>query len=543
MKGPRPVEALVLGLILSVGLALRVCGLNWELPGPLHYHSYHPDEYLVCASALRVATTGSLDAGFYNYGTGFIYALSSAYNLFGPMVEEPLPFGFPGLSSLRAAHLLGRAISATFSALTVVVVWATGRLVGGRLVGLLSAAIVAFSPLACALAHYATVDSSATFWVALSLFLSTLAVRKGSWRVLLGAAFVSGLAGATKYSTGTVLLAPLVAAALLPPRGRGRLSLECLLVALLGFLLLCPGPIIAPSSFWRDFSFELRHSRMGHGLVFVGLPPAFIYHPFVNLPCTLGWPMAASLLLGALLSAIWGRRKELLPLWAFVLACSFTLFTSKLMFARYLLPLLPALSVLSASGWARISLRRIPVGALVLSLSSVHSLLYSVAYVGLFVREDDPRTVASRAVARIVKPGQLIAFPEAPWFTTPPVVPYNGGMKTLPFLLADPRGPNGSRVCVLNWDVGELRRRKPDFVVVGDFMIRDALRLSRHPKHRWNAEVQRKMRFMREVRHRYRVLLHLRRRPRLLWWTFSRGHVPHDWLYPMPDVWVFAISP
>ena len=71
-----PFEAGGLALLLAIGLALRLCGLTWELPSPLHYHSYHPDEFLVCASALHVASFGSLDAGFYNYGTGFIYALS-----------------------------------------------------------------------------------------------------------------------------------------------------------------------------------------------------------------------------------------------------------------------------------------------------------------------------------------------------------------------------------------------------------------------------------------------------------------------------------
>lgn len=541
MRGEKAREAVPLLLLLALGAALRFCGLKWELPGLLHYHSYHPDEFLVCASALHVASSGSLDAGFYNYGTGFIYVVSAAYNLLGPLVEEPMPFGPPGLSALRAAHLLGRAISASLSSLTVLAVWATGRVVGGPIVGLVSAAVWALSPLSCALAHYATVDSAAAFWVALVLLLSVLAVARGSWRHALGAAFLAGFAAATKYSTGTVYLSALASILLLPekPTRKRALALLSLPVALLGFLFLCPGPLVAPSSFWRDFSFELRHSRMGHGLVFLGLPPALVTQPFVNLPSTLGWPLALVMLVGTALAAFRARRAQLLPVWAFVASYFGMLSTSKLMFARYLLPLLPALSLLASAGWATASPRRLPLGVAVLGLSCLHAALYSAAYVGLFVRDDDPRTVAARFVAGMVKRGQLIAFPDVPWYTTPPVTPYNGGMKTLPLLLADPRGPNGSKVCVLHWDLGELRRRRPDFVVVGDYMVRDAVRLSRHPKFRWNGEVRRKTEFMGEVRRRYRLLLHLRRRPKLWGLTFCKGFVPHDWLYPMPDVWVY----
>lgn len=539
----KPWELVLFLLILSGGMALRFCGLKWELPGALHYHSYHPDEFLVCASALHVAATGSLDTDFYNYGTGFIYALSSAYNLFGPLVEEPFFFGPPGLSELRATHLLGRVTSASLSSLTIVLVWVMGRLLGGPLIGLLSGASLAFAPLACALAHYATVDSAATFWVALTSLFSVLAVKRGSWRAALGAAFLSGFSGATKYSAGVVYLSALVSSLLLPqkPEQKRKIALLSFPIALLGFLLLCPGPLLAPSSFWRDFSFELRHSRMGHGLVFLGLPPAFIYHPLVNLPSTLGWPLAGTLLVGAILAGF-TKSKETLPVWAFALTCFGMLSTSKLMFARYLLPLLPPLVILSALGWtSSVRPRRLPwLGAGVLSLSLLHAFLYSVAYVGLFVRQNDSRTVAARVVAEVVQPGDLIAFPEPPWYTTPPVVPYNGGMKTFLLLQADPRGPNGSKVCVLQWDMGELERRGPDFVVVGDHMIRDVMRLSHHPKHRWNEEVQHKMRFWAEVKKKYRLLLHLRRRPEIWGLTFCRGHVPHDWLYPMPDVWVWA---
>ncbi len=532
-------------LVFLVALPLRFAGLNWELPSPLHYHSYHPDEYLPCASAVRVALTGDLNTRFYNYGSGFIYFVAVGYRLLRNWVEEPLLYGPPELPMVRSAHVVGRRISAFFSAMTVLAVYVLTAQLSGRLfTAAFAGLIVAFAPLSCALAHYATVDSLATFWVALNLLFAVRLAKGGRVRDAAFSGLFAGFAGATKYSTGVAFLAPVCGALLLRGRRRGRALVASLGSALVGFLLLCPAPLIAFPDFWRDFSFELRHSRMGHGLIFVGLPPAPVYHLFVNAPYTLGWPLALLLALGVLLSLVRSpSTKFALPLWAFVAPYFLMLSTSKLLFSRYLLPMLPAVAALGAVGWEGafrlVKRMRIPLLSLI-TLGLVHALLYSVAYIGLFVRDDDPRTETARFLADKLGPDDVVGLAEWPWFFTPPVTPWNGGMKTAhQFEFEGRRGLGGALVEVLKWRKERLTEEAPHFFVISDFERREVERLFRTPEGRANPEVEAKMAFLREAQKRYVLLRRFSRRPKVFGWTFCKGFVPHDWLYPMPTIWVY----
>src|SRR5581483_8992886 len=80
------------------------------------------------------------------------------------------------------------------------------RLSGKRLVGLLAAALVAFTPFEVQLAHFFTVDTALTFFIVLALYAYVGIAQDGGlgWVVLGGVA--AGLALASKFSALPLLL-------------------------------------------------------------------------------------------------------------------------------------------------------------------------------------------------------------------------------------------------------------------------------------------------------------------------------------------------
>jgi 4-amino-4-deoxy-L-arabinose transferase-like glycosyltransferase len=107
----------------------------------------------------------------------------------------------------------------------VPVVYLIGREISGHRMALFAAFLMAFLPGHAQHSHFATVDVPATFFVALALYFAVRALREVnqdfSWhrKQLLIAAGVAGLAAATKYNGGLVLIAPLVSWFLLARRG------------------------------------------------------------------------------------------------------------------------------------------------------------------------------------------------------------------------------------------------------------------------------------------------------------------------------------
>jgi len=85
------------------------------------------------------------------------------------------------------------------------------------------------------------------------------------------AGLLAGLAVATKY-TAAALAVPLLAAAWASPRaGRTRALARMAAWALAGFVIGCPGWIIAPGHYWQGLMYERAHMARGH-LGYSGVP-------------------------------------------------------------------------------------------------------------------------------------------------------------------------------------------------------------------------------------------------------------------------------
>lgn len=443
----------LIGIVLAItllGLLLRLWGIGWSLPDARHpLATYHPDE-LINLSAARLADIphGQFDIGFYNYGAFYFYLVSLAqtigrgYGLIPPMQQNvgAISLSAAGARETAALFLCGRLVTALMGTITIPVLFLLGNRLYCRRTGLLAALLYAIAPLAVVHAHFLTVDVPSTLFVTLALLWSARLLERQTWAEYAWAAVWTGLAAATKYNTGLVLIAPITAHFLnLPPgacrKHRNAQILVLILVTALTFLIACPGPVLNLNAFWDGIPgypgsgvrYELfEHSRTGHGLLFTNTGPGWWYHLIVSLPCGLGIPLLL-LSLAGIGVALARRRQGDLVLLAFLLLYYLATGFSAVRFARYMLPLFPVFCLLAARVAfepIREKLYRVALQTAVILTFALTSFM-TLALVSQMAGSD-PRDRAADAMDKTLPPGASVAFATVPWFYSPPLSPLFG---------------------------------------------------------------------------------------------------------------------
>ncbi|MBI3946565.1 MAG: glycosyltransferase family 39 protein [Armatimonadetes bacterium] len=540
----RRLDPLLLGIII-LGLGLRLVGLHWALPSARHFHSYHPDEIMQAQATLNVnPLNGDFDPGFYNYGSLSFLVLRLAFDVAEVHAPVVPPEGAATEETLwvvlRRLHLLGRLLSALLGAATVLLTYGIGARLAGRAGGLTAALLLAITPAHVAHSHYFTVDAPAAFLGTAALWVALRLLDAPRARAAAGA--LAGLAAAVKYNMGLVVLAPLAALvshawsarrkAPIPLRAVALPGIACLAAAAAGFLVGCPGVLLNTERFLRDFLYEARHVRTGHGLCFTNTLPAWIYHVTHSLRFGLGIPLLVVTLAGVAAAA---RRRSPadLVVAAWVVPYYLLIGMAAVKFQRYTLPLLPPLMAWAGAlcagyiverGWSR--RRALAAAGLVGTL--LWTLGAAIAYDALFVATD-PRDRAAEWVRAHVPSGATVASAALPWFQHPPLAPWNGGEKTresfmgtcdrwtYAFLPGD-------------WTAERLADERPSCFITSDLETRDSLRLDL-------PETQGMRRLVAALARDYRRVDF----PPATAWPdlFGPGLPPEDWLYPAPTVSIY----
>jgi hypothetical protein len=464
-------------LIGLFALALRLWGIRWGLPNADHAFSYHTDETIVLSSSLAChPLLLLLDPGYYAYGclvplvNGLFLDLGAWSGLVQPASTSP------------SALLTCRLVTALFGAATCPVLFLAGKKLYNPTAGAVAAALYAVAPLAVQHAHFATVDVHATFWVALCLAAvgqvnhpadATPTTLKRRFKGFFWAGLFAGLAAAAKYNAGIIVLAPLAAATL--TGSRLRAVGVTLTGALLGFVVGCPPLISNPGGMLAGLLREAEISRTDHGGIFAGLPPAFVTQPLQSIH-TLGLLLPLSVGVG-LLFALKRRSRSDWILLAFALPYFLVIGSSKAIYARYSLPLLPPLFLLVGALVPRVD-RKHGIWALsAIAMSALPSSIHS----GILNREMTLPDTRERALAWIREQNfQKIGFATGPWHYHPPLIPE----------LTHPR-PDKAREAAAatsnllpadgEWNVEQLKTEDPDAVVLSEAEYVRAAR-SKDPK-------------------------------------------------------------
>lgn len=523
-----------LPVLLGVALYLRATGIHWGIPDASHYFSFHPDEWVILGYTLTLDfTRGVVDPHFYNYGTVYLYLLHLAILIGIGYGWLTLPQDISQYQVLASLYLTGRWLSVAAGVLTCWLVWEVGKRIGGYRCAMVSTLLMAIAPLHALHSHFLTTDSTATLFTTGVLLASLRLYETGSRGALLAAGTLTALSAATRYNAVLVGLAPVIALWFRSrERGEGWIGrvVGFCGIAAVGFLVFCPGVWVNPQEFWRDLGYEAQHVREGHGLVFVDTGLGWVYHYWTNLRFGLGLPL---LLLAsvAFVASLRARSPKMWLIWVFVAVYYLFLGAFAVRFARYLLPLLPPLMVMT--GWLIGEIWRYTLGVgraltgLLAGGVMAYTLLWSIALV-LALSQPDVRLRALEWIRRELPAGTTIGFATIPWFYTPPLSPYWGELQ------ASRRAERAREVTsyrlvvpTQEWDLSVLQQA--EVVLLSQFEVDDAVRIRHAPA----------VAFLDRLREDYQQVAQFDVRFGVGSWRFGKPAIPHDMLYPYPrlEVW------
>ncbi len=411
-----------LALVLLGGLGLRLWGVAQGLP--YVYNTDESDHFVT--RAVEMFEHGNLNPHYFANPPAYTYVLHYLFALaYG---------GSAGVQRALALHpqevyTLARLAAAVLGVAALWLLYGAGSRLFGRAVGLLAAAIEAVAFLPVFYSHLALNDVPTLAPLTLSLLGSAGIVRKGRVRDYLLAGVGLGLACASKYTAGIVLL-PLATAAItryldVDTAAKRHVALGLALggaCAFAAFLLANPYAVLDYSSFHTGLLHQSAQSAESQGKLGAPKDGGLLYYLW-SFTWGLGWLPALAALGGAL--AIWRSQPRL----GWLLVPSTLLFLAFMgiqgrYFGRWLLPIFPIACLLAAffaielaramNGLLHARPPRVALTAALLAALLAQGLIYSV-HSGMVLARADTRTLTRDwMLANVPKGSNIVVEPVAP---------------------------------------------------------------------------------------------------------------------------------
>jgi hypothetical protein len=406
-------------LILAVTTGLRLHGVAFGLPS-----LNDPDEPLFVMTAIDMIRSHTLDPHWFGHpGTITLYCLVLVILAIGGIgiatghfadtaALVSAAYADPGILVLPA-----RLFIVLCGVICVYLTYRLGRQLGDARMGLLAAAFLAVNALHIELSQIVRTDMQASVFMLLCALASIAVIRHGRVRDYALAGLWVGLACATKWPAAIVVLSPVCASLYRIRRGHAEARRLALLgiFAILALFAASPFLLIDHSTVLRDLMGEKRPihpGATGHG--FIANVGWYFAHPFRNSFGLLGLALA-------LFGTIRAFRREaefgiaVLP--GFV-AFFLVLSAQSLIWARWMVPVLPALALAAAYAcctafdalrkWTGRALPKVETAALLLAFPMITAATASATE-----RMNDTRQVADQWIRRHVAPGRSILIEDA----------------------------------------------------------------------------------------------------------------------------------
>ena len=405
------------GGLLVLAFALRIWGNGHGLP-----YAYNADENAHFVTRAIGLFGHDWDPNYYINPPAYTYLVHLVLGVWYG--------GRAGVSNSFAADptqiwLIARTLAALLGTVAVWLLYLAGARLVDRRVGLLSAGIFAVAFLPVFYSKLALNDVPTLAGVCLALWGAAGILRNGRMLDYLVAGVGLGLACATKYTGGIVLL-PIIAAATAQfaatggragaLRGIGAVAV----VALLSFFVANPYSVLDFSSFWDGLTHQSDASSSDAGKLGLTQDSGYAYYLW-SFGWGLGWLPLCFAVGGAVRMFVDERRLFWMLVPAIIV---FVLFmgSQERYFGRWLMPVFPFVCVLAAyaaielADWlGRISpaLRPTFVAAAVVLMCG-QGLVYSL-HSGLVLSREDTRNIAREWMVKNV--------PERTKIVVEPVVP------------------------------------------------------------------------------------------------------------------------
>lgn len=366
---------------------------------------------------------------------------------------------------------------------------------------------------------------------------------KFTWYILAG--FATGLAASTKYNGGIAIFG-IVAAHYVSQYTRltlknlfltlcNRRIMMAYTLGLVGFVIGTPFAILAFPEFRRDFMWQLKHASIGQGLLFANTGNGWIYHITSSLNYGLGIPLLIVFLAGTVY-AVLVRKKENITLLGFIVPYYALIGISPLRFARYTIPLIPFLGILTSKSILALKSRfssnnaflkylRYSIDLFLIS-AIVYTLLYSVAHVNLMAQKDI-RTITGDWISQKVSQGSRIGLFSKPYFYAPPLDRDRFKIIML------------GNISEAEISEAKLVKEQPAYIIVTDYEYRQIFRLRKH--------FPRKAKFLEKlITGKYEIdgssykVTKFETAPNILGYRITKGFPPEDLMYAYPTILVLA---
>jgi len=411
---------LAVGAVLALGLGLRLWGVKHGLP-----FAYNVDEYEHFVPRA---------IGFFGHDWNPHYFVNPpAYTYLVHLLLSVWFGGREGVTSSFAADpteiwILTRVLAAVLGTLAVWLAYLAAARLLDRRVALLGAAIYSVSFLPVFYSKLALNDVPTLTGVGLALWGAAGVLRFGRVRDYVIAGLGLGLASATKY-TGGIVLIPLVvaAAAQLGPSGR-LVALRglgiALVVAAATFLAANPYAILDHEAFWEGLQRQSQAAGDTSGKLGLEQDNGYLYYLW-----SFGWGLGWVPLVLAAGGAVWLWFRERRLFW--VLATPVVVFvvfmgSQERYFGRWLMPVFPFVCILAAYAALQLAalggrfmpaLRSTFVALAVIAVCE-QGLVYSI-HSGLVMSRDDTRNLARDwMVANVPLGDRIVLEPIVPGLWT-----------------------------------------------------------------------------------------------------------------------------
>ncbi|MFZ2956372.1 MAG: glycosyltransferase family 39 protein [Candidatus Ozemobacteraceae bacterium] len=184
--------------VFGIGALLRSYNLSWD-----GGHLYHPDEMNIAFAMANIRLFDHLDPGFYAYNGFSLYLYKFIVTGIAWMTGD-----LSWTTDLGRMVLAGRHVSAVVSTLSLGLIYILGSRLAGTRVAFLATALSAFNVGLFQCAHFAVTESLLVFFLLLTALCTSLYIDRGGYRGLL-LSLVLGVAIGTKTSALSFLIFPL----------------------------------------------------------------------------------------------------------------------------------------------------------------------------------------------------------------------------------------------------------------------------------------------------------------------------------------------
>lgn len=428
----RKKEWLLLGLILLLGLGLRLWGIRFGLP-----YKYWTEEYKVLNYALRMGS-GDLNPHFFEYPTFYLYltlfvcGLHFVWGKVTGLYQNSHDFAVSFVRDPSSLYLLVRFMETFWGLALIALTYFIAKRHFGKKAGLWAALLTALLPHFVMMGHVIKGDTAATVFSLLVLGAGLEIARRGLLKdyLLFGAAL--GLAVTTKYYTAPMAaLMPLAHWFCLrktPSWSWKKYFLKrepwlAAAVSILVFFVASPYALLDWPSFWND----IKDIRSPWTTVVENMGKVnylFAFRSWLEIAGMIrnGAPWLGLFCLGAI-AWHWRRRTQSLALWLLPIGIYTAIILPTPIVWGYMLPMFPSFLILAggflgaASTWPQINHRRTiqGLGALVAAGCLTKSLFLDY---GMSLK--DPRTEAKEWIETNVPKGSKILMGNYPY--SPPLL-------------------------------------------------------------------------------------------------------------------------